>query len=186
MLISLFQRPVRLVAAAALTLLLLFCLRYLHDADLTTGRVARLGFGGEPVSVDEVTSPATGQPTSVSPLRGASPSITPVRPGKAVSRVAKVSVAVNALDIPVIHRAFATHQTHNEVHGYLHYIADKEVVSSLIDDDVFHRGSGAYTKPAYLQAIIIAELLKPEAERLEWLLCVFFCSLLLFCSPLMA
>ncbi|KAK3336325.1 galactosyl transferase gma12 mnn10 family protein [Cercophora scortea] len=93
------------------------------------------------------------------------------RPGKPTaltSRVAKVTVAANALNISVIHRALQTHERHNQRHGYLHHIALNEAVSGLIENDRQHRPKGAWTKPAYLLSILVAELQKPQDQRLKW------------------
>jgi len=86
------------------------------------------------------------------------------------SRIGKVTVAANQLDSDTITRALKTHERHNVRHGYVHYIARNQVVGSLIENDRFGRPKGAWTKPAYLLAILVDELQKPEEERLEWLL----------------
>jgi hypothetical protein len=88
--------------------------------------------------------------------------------GKARSRIGKVTVAANKLANDVIHRALASHERHNARHGYVHFIAENQAVSSLIEHDRLHRAKGAWTKPAYLLSVIVAELEKPEEERLEW------------------
>jgi len=90
------------------------------------------------------------------------------KPGKTRSRVGKITVAANKLASDVINRALQSHQRHNARHGYVHYIAENQAVSSLIENDRYHRAKGAWTKPAYLLSIIVAELEKPEKERLEW------------------
>ncbi|KAK0656204.1 hypothetical protein B0T16DRAFT_398824 [Cercophora newfieldiana] len=89
--------------------------------------------------------------------------------GKLRSRVGKVTVAANKLASDVIHRALLSHERHNARHGYVHYIAEHQAVSGLIEHDRLHRAKGAWTKPAYLLSIIVAELEKPEEERLEWI-----------------
>lgn len=86
------------------------------------------------------------------------------------SRIGKVTVAANQLDSDTITRALKTHERHNVRHGYVHYIARNQVVGSLIENDRLGRPQGAWTKPAYLLAILVDELQKPEEERLEWLL----------------
>lgn len=159
MLIQQFQRPTRLLALITSICLMYLCYNYLQRVDFAATACGR--YGNEPTYESQfgITRLLSMRPTTV-------PESKPDRP---MARVAKVGVAVNALDIPVVHRAFKTHQYHNELHGYPHYIADREVVSDLIDNDRMKRGSGAYTKPAYLLAIVIAELLKPEDERLQWI-----------------
>ncbi|KAK3363212.1 hypothetical protein B0T25DRAFT_32698 [Lasiosphaeria hispida] len=86
-----------------------------------------------------------------------------------LSRVAKVTVAANKLDSAVIHRALLTHERHNVRHGYTHFIAGYQAVSGLIENDKHGRAKGAWTKPAYILSLLVAELEKPEDERLEWL-----------------
>lgn len=158
MLVQQFQRPTRLLAVLTSICLVYLCFNYLQRVDFSASCNSPVRFG-EQADVD-------GQ-FGVTRMLGTKPATMPKGP---MAKVAKVGVAVNALDIPVVHRAFKTHQYHNDLHGYPHFIADREVVSDLIDNDRMHRGSGAYTKPAYLLAIIITELLKPESERLEWIL----------------
>ena len=97
------------------------------------------------------------------------PAPPPEKP-KPTSKVAKVTVAVNKLDNELIHRSLKTHERQNELHGYQHFIASQQAVSDLIENDSRHRPKGAWTKPAYLLSLIVAELQKPEDERLEWLL----------------
>ena len=159
MLIQQFQRPTRLLALITSICLLYLCYNYLQRVDFAA--TACRHYGDEPTYESQfgITRLLSMRPTTVPEPKAERP----------MARVAKVGVAVNALDIPVVHRAFKTHQFHNDLHGYPHYIADREVVSDLIDNDRMKRGSGAYTKPAYLLAIIIAELLKPEDERLQWI-----------------
>lgn len=94
---------------------------------------------------------------------GASPKVPP-------ANIAKISVTTNKLNAPVIDRAFLTHTRHNERHGYTHYIAKYQAVSDLIEHDRQHRAAGAWTKPAYILSILVAELEKPPEERLKWVL----------------
>jgi len=86
------------------------------------------------------------------------------------SRIAKVTVAVNSLNSPLIHDALRTHEVQNDLHGYRHHITTTEVVGDLSENDSQKRPRGAWSKPAYLMSIIVAELEKPESERLEWIL----------------
>ncbi|CAK7264544.1 hypothetical protein SEPCBS57363_001126 [Sporothrix epigloea] len=156
MLVQQFQRPTRLLAVLMSICLVYVCVTYLQRLDFAkTCNTLRLGEDATYEGDFGVTRMLSTKPATM--------------PKGPMAKVAKVGVAVNALDIPVVHRAFKTHQVHNEMHGYPHFIADREVVSDLIDNDRMHRGSGAYTKPAFLLAIIITELLKPESERLQWI-----------------
>ncbi len=160
MLVQRLQRPTRLLAFLTSLCLVYLCFNYLQRVDFAeTCNSLRLA---DPFGIREGAS-------VLPPLIGMRPSSVPK--GK-LAKVAKVGVAVNALDIPVVHRALKTHQLHNDMHGYPHYIADRELVSDMTDHDRMHRGSGAYTKPAYLLAIVTAELLKSDEDRLEWLLYV--------------
>lgn len=88
------------------------------------------------------------------------------------ARIAKVTVAANTLNSTIIHRALRSHEVQNEIHGYQHFIATGELVGDLSENDKQGRPRGAWSKPAYLMSIIVAELTKPESERLEWVLYV--------------
>ena len=83
------------------------------------------------------------------------------------AKVGKVSVAANKLDNDIIHRALLSHQVQNDIHGYPQFTAPYEAVSGLIERPK-KKPSGAWTKPAYLLAVVVDELEKPEDERLEW------------------
>ena len=86
------------------------------------------------------------------------------------SKIGKVTVAANTLNSGTIHRALQTHKVHNEKHGYHHFLAKNQVVSSLIEHDFRHRPKGAWSKPAFLLSVLVAELEKDEEDRLEWIL----------------
>lgn len=88
------------------------------------------------------------------------------------SRIAKVSVAVNSLNSSLIHDALRTHRVQNDLHGYRHFISTTELVGDLSENDSQKRPRGAWSKPAYLMSIIVAELSKAETERLDWILYV--------------
>ncbi len=92
------------------------------------------------------------------------------KPISPVSRIAKATVATNTLNNSVIHQALRTHQVQNELHGYLHHITSRELVSELSEYDSQNRSRGAWSKPAYLLGLMVLELSKPENERLEWIL----------------
>ena len=98
--------------------------------------------------------------------------LTTATPPEPRARVAKVTVAVNALNATVIYDALQTHKVQNDLHGYTHYISTTELVGDLMENDSQKRPRGAWSKPAYLLAIIVAELTKPESERLQWVLYV--------------
>ena len=83
------------------------------------------------------------------------------------ARVGKVSVAANKLDNDIIHRALLSHQTQNDIHGYPQFTAPYEAVGGFIERHK-KKPSGAWTKPAYLLAVVVNELEKSEDERLEW------------------
>jgi hypothetical protein len=88
------------------------------------------------------------------------------------SRVGKVTVAANSLNSQVVHDALRTHQVQNDLHGYPHHLSTSEVVGDLSENDRHKRPRGAWSKPAYLMSVIVAELTKPESERLHWVLYV--------------
>ena len=87
-----------------------------------------------------------------------------------ISRIAKATVATNTLNSSLIDRALQTHQLQNELHGYVHHITGYELVSDISEYDSRDRPRGAWSKPAYLLALIALELAKPAAERVEWIL----------------
>jgi len=88
------------------------------------------------------------------------------------SRIAKATVATNSLDSPLARRALATHHLHNRRHGYRHFIATTEFVSDVTENDPKGRPRGAWSKPAFLMSLMVAELQKDEQERLRWILSV--------------
>ena len=98
------------------------------------------------------------------------------------SRIAKVTVAANALNGGLIHRAIQSHRVQNDMHGYQYFIAENQAVSELIEHDTKNRPKGAWTKPAFLLSVLVAELEKDEKDRLEWILYVF----LSLCLPLLS
>ena len=76
------------------------------------------------------------------------------------SLIGKVTILFHGRD-PTYIRAIQTHQAHNRRHGYpllalRHGILD-----------------GIWSKPAYILAILLEELRKPDGQRLKWLLCVY-------------
>ena len=76
------------------------------------------------------------------------------------SLIGKVTILFHGRD-PTYIRAIQTHQAHNRRYGYpllalRHAILD-----------------GIWSKPAYLLAVLLEELRKPEGQRLKWLLCVY-------------
>lgn len=91
-------------------------------------------------------------------------------PTPPVSKIAKVTVAAGSLNSSIIHQALQTHKVQNDIHGYKQFTATNELVGDLSENDPQKRPRGAWSKPAYLLSIIVAELAKPEAERLEWIL----------------
>ncbi|KAK3934493.1 galactosyl transferase [Diplogelasinospora grovesii] len=137
------QRPARIISVvAAVCCLWIWYLNFVRDVDLSCA------FVPAGLRLDKV---GTGSERQLK-----------------TSRVGKVTVAANKLDAPVIYRALQSHQRHNDMHGYQHFIAMNEVVSSLTENDHQNRPRGAWTKPAYLLSVLVAELQKPENERLKW------------------
>ncbi len=84
------------------------------------------------------------------------------------TRVAKVTVALNALNGTIIAGALKSHHVQNKLYGYKHYIGTQTLVHE--DPDPQGRPLGTWTKPAYILSLLLAEMEKPEEERLEWLL----------------
>ena len=77
---------------------------------------------------------------------------------EAESFIAKVTILFHGKD-PTYIRAIQTHQTHNRRFGYPLLVLRHAILE------------GIWSKPAYLLAIMLEELRKPEGERLKWLLC---------------
>lgn len=76
------------------------------------------------------------------------------------SLIGKVTILFHGRD-PTYIRAIQTHQAHNRRYGYpllalRHAILD-----------------GIWSKPAYLLAVLLEEMRKPEGQRLKWLLCAY-------------
>jgi hypothetical protein len=89
-----------------------------------------------------------------------------------LSKVAKATVAANSLNSSFVHQALQTHKVQNDIHGYTHFIATNELVGDISETDPKRRPRGAWSKPAYLLSIIVAELAKPKNDRLGWVLYV--------------
>jgi hypothetical protein len=156
---SAMQRPARLLSALLALSFLVLWFVYLRDLGpvCTFPAGPRLLFGNDTATDDGASTPN---------LHGD----TERRPPGPLSRIGKVTVATNKLSSPLIDRALQTHAVHNDMQGYLHFIAENQAVSSLIEHDAKNRPQGAWTKPAYMMSIIVAELQRPEEDRLEWLL----------------
>lgn len=87
-------------------------------------------------------------------------------------KVAKVTVFANSLSVnssdsdSYISRALRTHEVQNALHNYRHFQCNTSLVQEA---SIPGRPTGTWTKPAYLLDLILSELSKPEAARLEWL-----------------
>ena len=87
--------------------------------------------------------------------------ILPVQPGRGIgtdSLIGKVTAIFHGKD-PTLVRAIQTHEAHNRRYGY-----PLLVLRHRILDDT-------WSKPAYLLAILLEEMRKPEGHRLKWLMC---------------
>ncbi|CAN9128025.1 hypothetical protein AA0119_g5752 [Alternaria tenuissima] len=89
-------------------------------------------------------------PTSIPASHTASPS------SQVFPRIGKVTASFGPKD-PVYEAAIASHQVHNDLHGYPQFILHERMLPGL------------WSKHAFLLTILGAELAKPAAERLEWL-----------------
>jgi hypothetical protein len=78
---------------------------------------------------------------------------------EAESLIAKVTILFHGKD-PTYIRAIQTHQAHNRRFGYPLLILRHGILD------------GIWSKPAYLLAILLEELRKPNGHRLQWLWCV--------------
>ncbi|KAF2788667.1 glycosyltransferase family 34 protein [Melanomma pulvis-pyrius CBS 109.77] len=72
-------------------------------------------------------------------------------------RFGKITASFGEPDVPY-ENAIASHNLHNELHGYPHFILRERMLRGL------------WSKHAYIMTIIGQELAKPEDQRLQWLL----------------
>ncbi|POR35433.1 Alpha-1,2-galactosyltransferase, partial [Tolypocladium paradoxum] len=72
------------------------------------------------------------------------------------ARVGKITILYGE-ESPAYERALRTHEEHNRLHGYPMFVQRE----SILD--------GYWTKPAYIQSVLLQELSKPESRRLSWL-----------------
>lgn len=72
-------------------------------------------------------------------------------------RIGKVTI-LTGRDNQVYERAIRTHELHNQLHGYSFHTLRESLLN------------GVWSKPAYILSVMLRELAKPKAERLEWLL----------------
>lgn len=87
--------------------------------------------------------------------------ILPQRQGSRIaaeSLIGKVTILFHGRD-PTLVRAIQTHEEHNRRYGYPLLLLRHTILD------------GIWSKPAYLLAVLLEELRKPEEHRLRWLLC---------------
>ncbi len=87
--------------------------------------------------------------------------ILPVQPGRGIraeSLIGKVTAVFHGKD-PTLVRGIQTHEAHNRRYGYSLLVLRHQI----LDD--------TWSKPAYLLAILLEEMRKPEGHRLKWLMC---------------
>jgi hypothetical protein len=75
-----------------------------------------------------------------------------------VRSLSKIAVAANALKSSTIHQALQTHKAQNNIHSYTQFTATSKLVGDLSENNPQKRPRGAWSKPAYLLSIIVAEL----------------------------
>ncbi len=136
------QRPTRLVLALGATCVLLLWLVHLQHTSLHCDL---------PVVVQHFDAPPPHRgafPDTPTPAPAPAPALVPAtspasapssRPPRRLSRIGKVTVAANGLKAPVISRAIRRHEVNNEMHGYVQFTSENEVVSDLTENDPFHR-----------------------------------------------
>ena len=99
-----------------------------------------------------------------SPYKYQSPKdlILPQTPANSIapeSLIGKVTILFHRKD-PTFVRAIQTHEAHNRRYGYPLLLLRHPILE------------GIWNKPAYILAVLLEELRKPEGQRLRWLLCV--------------
>lgn len=72
-------------------------------------------------------------------------------------RIGKCSILFAGAENGIWERALRTHDTHDRQHGYRLHVLRQDLM-----DDV-------WSKPAYILSLLLRELAKPKAERLDWL-----------------
>jgi hypothetical protein len=77
--------------------------------------------------------------------------------GPSASVVGKVHVLFGDPN-PTYERALVLHKAHAERNGHPMFVCREKILSGL------------WTKPVFILSVILAELAKPEKERLQWLL----------------
>ncbi|KAK4943712.1 hypothetical protein LTR10_016809 [Elasticomyces elasticus] len=91
-------------------------------------------------------------------------SITP--PKHQQSKIAKVTVLANALsNSSYISRALRTHEVQNDLHNYRHFQCNTSLIQEA---SIPGRPTGTWSKPAYLLDLLLSELSRLVASRLEW------------------
>ena len=86
---------------------------------------------------------------------------------QAESLIGKVTILFHGKD-PTYIRAIQAHQAHNRLHGYPLLALRHAIVD------------GIWSKPAYILAVLLEELRKPDGQRLRWLLCALWTKLTIF------
>jgi hypothetical protein len=141
--------PVR-VAGIALAAILVFCafIRLFHYDILNSSRGFRRSVFSSSLSfLDKCNHP--------------NDLILPLQPGRGIgaeSFIGKVTAVFHGKD-PTLVRAIQTHEAHSRRYGY-----SLLVLRHRILDDT-------WSKPAYLLAVLLEEMRKPEEHRLRWLMC---------------
>jgi hypothetical protein len=74
--------------------------------------------------------------------------------------IGKITISFGEPD-EVFDRAIRSHELHNKNMGYPQYVLRERVLPGL------------WSKHAYIFSVIVQELAKPEAERLQWVMYVF-------------
>jgi hypothetical protein len=99
-------------------------------------------------------------PSKISSTEGTTPVQTgeevvdPLKPRSLVGKVHAVFGEPN----PVYERALKLHEIHAEAQGHPMHVLRERILSGL------------WSKPGYILNVMLAELAKPEGQRLEWLL----------------
>ncbi|KAF2179427.1 glycosyltransferase family 34 protein [Zopfia rhizophila CBS 207.26] len=81
----------------------------------------------------------------------------PTPPSSSYPRIGKLTASFGEPD-PTYEDAIQSHEVHNEIHGYQHFILREHMIRGL------------WSKHGWIMTIIGQELAKPEDQRLEWLL----------------
>ena len=98
------------------------------------------------------------------------------KPSSPKTRIAKVSMLHDSFGESIFDIAMRSQEEHASIHGYPIHVMRHEMMPSChglpakCNPRDAHNLAGSWNKELYLQSILIAELAKPEVDRVDWLM----------------